>query len=82
MKKEGYRRKNTFEKKNIGSRSGHGSTGFGRAVAPASLLTNPDRSSHRVDRISGRPNLGSTRRAGLGLITMSNNSIISRFNYS
>jgi hypothetical protein len=26
-----------------------GSTGFCRVVAPAGLLTNPDRSSHRVD---------------------------------
>jgi hypothetical protein len=29
---------------------GHGSTGFGRVIAPAGLLTNPDRSSHQVDQ--------------------------------
>jgi len=30
-------------------RPGLGSPGFGRAVATAGLLLNPDRSSHRVD---------------------------------
>jgi hypothetical protein len=34
---------------------GSGSTGFGRAVSTAGLLLNPDRSSHRVDRVPGRP---------------------------
>ena len=32
-----------------------GSPGFGRAVATAGLLLNPDRSSHRVDRVPDRP---------------------------
>jgi len=50
MKKEGYRRKTTFEKKN--HRVSLGLTRFGRVVAPAGLLTNPDRSSHRLP---GRP---------------------------
>jgi len=36
-----------LKKKKIGSRSS--SPGFGRAVATAGLLLNPDRSSHRVD---------------------------------
>jgi hypothetical protein len=31
------------------------SIGFGRVVAPASLLTNPDQSSHQVDQVLGRP---------------------------
>jgi hypothetical protein len=44
MKKEGYRRKTTFKK--IKHRV---SPGFGWVVAPAGLLTNLDRSSHRVD---------------------------------
>jgi hypothetical protein len=52
MKKKGYRRKTTFEKKNIGSRPGHGSIGFGRVVALAGLLANPDWSSYWV---LGRP---------------------------
>jgi hypothetical protein len=49
MKKEGYRRKTTLEKRNRVIRvMGRpvGSTGFGRVVAPADLLANPDRSSH------------------------------------
>jgi len=52
MKKEGYRRKTTFEKKNqvIGRHAG--STGVGRVLAPSGLLANPDRSNHRVP---GRP---------------------------
>jgi hypothetical protein len=41
-----------------------GSPGFGLAITPANLLLNPDRSSYRVDWVSGRP-------AGPGLITMS-----------
>jgi hypothetical protein len=48
MKKEGYRRKNTFEKKTSGLARVMGRPGLA-AVAPAGLLTNPDRSSHRVD---------------------------------
>jgi hypothetical protein len=32
-----------------------GSPGFCQVVAPAGLLTNPNRSSHRVDRVPGRP---------------------------
>ena len=52
-----------LKKKKTGSRSGRpaGSPGFGRAVATAGLLLNPDRSSHRVDRVPSRP-------AGAGLI--------------
>jgi hypothetical protein len=46
MKKKGYKRKTTFEKKNTGSRLGHGLTGLCRVVTPAGLLTNSDRSSH------------------------------------
>jgi len=40
-----------WKKKKTGSRPGRpaGSPGFGRAVATAGLLLNPDRSSHRVD---------------------------------
>ena len=41
------------KKKKTGSRSG--SPGFGRAVATAGLLLNPDRSSHWGDRVLGRP---------------------------
>jgi hypothetical protein len=48
MKKKGIGEK-LHLKKNIGSRSGHGSTGFGQVVALADLLTNSDRSSHRID---------------------------------
>jgi len=50
-----------LKKKKTGSRSG--SPGFGRAVATAGLLLNPDRSSHQVDRVPGRP-------AGPSLITV------------
>jgi hypothetical protein len=49
MKKKGYTRKTTFEKKNTGSRLGHGLTGLCRVVTPAGLLTNLDRSSHWID---------------------------------
>jgi hypothetical protein len=49
MKKEGYWRKTTFEKKNTGSRVGHRLTGLCRVVTPAGLLTNSDRSSHWID---------------------------------
>jgi hypothetical protein len=42
-----------------------GSPGFGRAIATAGLLLNLDQSSHRVDRVPGRP-------AGPGLITVKN----------
>jgi hypothetical protein len=50
MKKEGYRRKTTFErKKNIGSHLGVPGSWVDRVVAPVSLLANLDRSSHRVD---------------------------------
>jgi len=52
MKKEGYRRKTIFEKKNRVIGRPVGSTGVGRVVAPAGLLANLDRSSHRVP---GRP---------------------------
>jgi len=52
MKKERYRRKTTFEKKNRVIGRPARSTGVGRVVAPASLLANPDQSSHRVP---GRP---------------------------
>jgi len=59
MKKEGYRRKTTFEKINksglVWVRPNHGSTGFCRVVALAGLLTNPDWSSHQVNQVSGRP---------------------------
>jgi hypothetical protein len=51
MKKERYRRKTTFEKKNIGSRPGHGSPEFGTVVAPTGLLINPNWSSHQIKRI-------------------------------
>jgi len=51
MKKERYRRKITFEKKNIGSRPGHGSPEFGRVIALAGLLINPNWSSHQIKRI-------------------------------
>jgi hypothetical protein len=37
--------------KKTGSRPG--SSGFGRAVATASFLLNPDRSNNRVDRVPG-----------------------------
>ena len=54
--KKGYRRQTKFEKKNIRFRSGHGSTRrVNQVVAPAGLLTNPDRSNHQVDRVPGRP---------------------------
>jgi hypothetical protein len=52
MKKEEYRRKTTFEKKNSGLsrvRPSHRSTKFGWVVALTGLLTNPDRSNHQVD---------------------------------
>jgi hypothetical protein len=58
MKKKGIEEKQHLKNKTPGLvrvRSGHGSTGFCRAIAPASFLLNPDRSSHRVDRVSGRP---------------------------
>jgi hypothetical protein len=32
-----------------------GSPGFDRAVAPTGLLVNPDRFSHWVNRVPGRP---------------------------
>jgi hypothetical protein len=45
-----------LKKKKTGSRSGlPGSPGFGRAVYTTGLLLNPDRSSHQVDRVPGRP---------------------------
>jgi len=49
-KKEGYRRKTTFEKKKNGFRPGpgHGLTGSCRLVAPAGLSTNSDRSITRL----------------------------------
>jgi len=47
MKKKGIGEKPHL-KKNIGSRSGHGSTGFGQVVALADLLTNSNRSTHRA----------------------------------
>jgi hypothetical protein len=53
MKKERYRRKTTFEKKNTGSRPGHGSPEFGTVVAPTGLLINPNWSSHQIKRILG-----------------------------
>ena len=34
---------------------GHGSTGFCRVIVLAGLLTNSNRSSYRVDQVSGRP---------------------------
>ena len=44
------------KKKKTGSRPGlPGSPGFGPAVGIAGLLLNPDRSSHRVDRVPGHP---------------------------
>jgi len=58
MKKQGYRRKITFEKKqkhwvSSGFARVMGRParliGFCRVVTPASLLTNPNRSSHQVD---------------------------------
>jgi len=59
MKKKKYRRKITFEKKTsslVWVRSDHGLTRrVDRVVAPASLLTNPDWFSHRVDWVPGRP---------------------------
>jgi hypothetical protein len=52
MKKEGCKRKITFEKKNTGSHPGHGSTGFGRVITLAGLLINSDQSNHWIP---GRP---------------------------
>ena len=52
MKKRGIREKPQLKKKNTRFRQVTsclvGSTGFGRVVAPAGLLTNPDRSIPRV----------------------------------
>jgi hypothetical protein len=74
MKKEGYRRKTAFEKKNIGSCScspGHGLTRrvdrvwpghcIGQSFNKPGPVQPTDRSSHR---------LGSTRHASSSLITM------------
>ena len=49
------------KKKTLGLPGSYGSTGFCRVVAPAGLLTNPDRSSHPVDPPgrSGFKNYGS-----------------------
>jgi len=55
MKKEGYRRKIIFEKKNIGSHpSLPESTGFCRVVTLAGLLFYLDRSSHWLNRVLDR----------------------------
>ena len=48
----GFQISHLKKKKNTRSRSGHGLTGFGQVVTPAGLLTNPDRSSPRVDPLS------------------------------
>jgi len=48
-----------WRKKNGSRPSSPGSPGFDRAVAPAGLLVNPDRSSHRVD-LPGRAEFNNT----------------------
>ena len=54
MKKRGIGEKPHLKRKKktpgpVRVSSGPGLTGFCRVVAPADLLTNPDRSSHRID---------------------------------
>jgi hypothetical protein len=52
IKKEGYRRKTTFEKKNSGLSGvdpSHALTRFDQVITPVDLLTNPDWSSHWAD---------------------------------
>ena len=48
MKKKDIGEKPYLKKKKLGH-PGHGSTGFCQVVAPAGLLKNTDRSSHRID---------------------------------